>query len=263
MNRNHAAVLGVLIGLSLSLPSCTSKPAGVLADAARRKEFIEALVTNPATRAEVIDRLVGPPGDRAAVIERILKDESAAGDLVAKIIQQDRGKAIVASKIAADPTAKTFIRMLMLTGVMGESMTQQQATLMGLGEPFAYGNQSRTMHDLKVLGAIVDTFARKQTGEEGPRYPVCYEFADLGSCLGKKLPAGSLDGLRTKDAWGHSYLYHTDRQGKDYILVSYASDGKDDELGKVGPTQSYDCDIVFSDGDFIQWPGWIRKHEVR
>src|SRR5207247_1604394 len=161
-------------------PSCTSKPAGVLADAARRKEFIEALVTNPATRAEVIDRLVGPPGDRAAVIERILKDESAAGDLVAKIIQQDRGKAIVASKIAADPTAKTFIRMLMLTGVMGESMTQQQATLMGLGEPFSYG-----------------------------------------------------------------------------------SDGKDDELGKVAPTQSYDCDIVFSDGDFIQWPGWIRKHEVR
>src|SRR3989442_7269879 len=183
MNRNHAAVLGVLIGLSLSLPSCTSKPAGVLADAARRKEFIEALVTNPATRAEVIDRLVGPPGDRAAVIERILKDESAAGDLVAKIIQQDRGKAIVASKIAADPTAKTFIRMLMLTGVMGESLTQQQADALGMGEPFAYGNQTRTMHDLKVVGTIVDTFAKKQAGEEGPRCPVGFEFGELGSSL--------------------------------------------------------------------------------
>jgi len=153
--------------------------------------------------------------------------------------------------------------MLMLTGVMGESMTQQQAAALGLGEPFAYGNQNRTMHDLKVIGSLVDTFAKKQAGEEGPRYPVCFEFADVGSCLAKKLPAGSLDGLRMKDAWGHPYLYHTDRQGKDYILVSYASDGKDDELGKVGPTQSYDCDIVFSDGDFIQWPGWIRKHEVR
>ena len=39
--------------------------------------------------------------------------------------------------------------------------------------------------------------------------------------------------------------------------------GKYDELGKVGPTQSYDADIVFSDGDFIQWPGWIRKAEIR
>ena len=263
MSRNHAAVLGVLIGLSLALPSCTGKPSNILADAAKRKEMIEALVTNPTARVEVIDRLVGSPTERGAVIERILKDESAAGDLVAKIIQQDRGKAIVASKIAADPTAKTFIRMLMLTGVMGESMTQQQATALGLGDPFAYGNQVRTMHDLKTIGTIVDTFAKKQVREEGVRYPVCYEFSDVGTCLGKKLPAGSLDGLHLKDAWGHAYLYHTDREGKDYILVSYASDGKDDELGKVGPTQSYDCDIVFSNGDFIQWPGWIRKHEVR
>ena len=68
---------------------------------------------------------------------------------------------------------------------------------------------------------------------------------------------------RAKDAWAPPYLYHTDREGKDYIVVSYASDGKDDELGKVGPTESYDCDIVFSNGEFIQWPGWIRKSDIR
>ena len=31
----------------------------------------------------------------------------------------------------------------------------------------------------------------------------------------------------------------------------------------VGPTQSVDCDIVFANGDFIQWPGNIRKAEIR
>jgi hypothetical protein len=263
MNRNQAAVLGVLVGLSVLLPACFSKPSNLVADAGRRKEIIEALVANPAARAEVIDRLVGPPGDRAAVIDRILKDESAAGDLIAKIIEKDRGKAIVASKIAADPTAKTFIRMLMLTGVMGESLTQQQADALGLGEPFAYGNQTRTMHDLKVIGALINDFAKKQAQEDGPRFPVCYDFASLDTCLEKKLPAKSLETLRTKDAWGHPYQYHSDRVGKGYILVSYASDGKYDDLGKVGPTQSYDCDIVFSDEGFIQWPGWIRRNDVR
>jgi hypothetical protein len=263
MRRNQAAVLGVVMGLGLLLPACFTKPANLVADAARRKPIIEALVADAGARAEVIDRLVGPPEYRIAVIDRILKDESAAGDLVARIIQQDRGKAIVASKIAADPTAKTFIRMLMLTGVMGESMTQQQADALGLGEPFAYGNQTRTMHDLKAVGAVIDTFAKKNAQEEGPRFPVCYDFASLDTCLQKKLPAGSLDALRTKDAWGHAFQYHSDREGKGYILVSYASDGKYDELGKVGPTQSYDCDIVFSDEGFIQWPGWIRRNEVR
>jgi len=263
MSRNQAAVLGVLVGLSVLLPACFSKPANLAADPARRKEVIEALAANPAARAEVIDRLVGPPEYRAAVIDRILKDESAAGDLVAKIILQDRGKAIVASKIAADPTAKTFIRMLMLTGVMGESLTQQQADALGMGEPFAYGNQTRTMRDLKAVGALLDGFAKKQAQEQGPRFPVCFDFAALDTCLAKKLPAGSLDNLKTKDAWGHAFQYHSDREGKGYILVSYASDGKYDELGKVGPTQGYDCDIVFSDEGFIQWPGWIRRNEVR
>src|SRR5262249_54349213 len=161
--------------LSLALPSCSRKPSSLLADAARRKDIIEALAANPATRAEVIDRLVGPPGDRAAVIDRILKDESAAGDLVARIIQQDRGKATV----AGDPTAKTFIRMLMLTGVMGESMTQQQADMLGLGEPYAYGNQTRTMRDLKHIGAIVDAVGKKQAQEDGPRFPVCFDFESV------------------------------------------------------------------------------------
>src|SRR5712691_2815411 len=262
MNRNRV-VLGILLAAALALPSCLKKPESLLADDARRRQIIEALVTNPAMRAQVIDRLIGPPEDRAAVIDRILKDESAAGDLVAKIIQQDRGKAIVASKIAADPTAKTFIRMLMLTGVMGESLTQQQADALGMGEPFAYGNQTRTMRDLKSVGAVLDGFAKKQAKEEGPRFPVCFDFASLDTCLAKKLPAGSLDNLRTKDAWGHAFQYHSDREGKGYILVSYASDGKYDELGKVGPTQGYDCDIVFSDEGFIQWPGWIRRNEVR
>jgi hypothetical protein len=262
MSRTHTAVLGILIGLSLALPSCSRKPSSLLADDARRKDIIEALSSNPATRAEVIDRLVGPPGDRAAVIDRILKDESAAGDLVARIIQQDRGKAIVASKVAADPTAKTFIRMLMLTGVMGESMSQQQADMLGLGEPYAYGNQTRTMRDLKKIGALVDSVGKKQT-EDGPRYPVCFDFASVKSCLEKKLPEHSLDNLRLVDAWGNPILYHTGREGKEYILVSYASDGKYDDLGKVGPTQGYDCDIVFSQGDFLQWPGWIHKSDIR
>src|SRR5206468_7749086 len=173
MNRNRV-VLGILVAGALTLPSCIKKPESLLANDTRLKEIIEALATNAAMRAEVIDRLIGPPESRAAVIDRVLKDESAAGDLVSKIMQQDRGKAIVASKVAADPTHNTFIRMLMLTGVMGESMTQQQATALGLGEPFAFGNQNRTMHDLKVIGAVVDGFAKKQAQEDGPRYPVCY-----------------------------------------------------------------------------------------
>ena len=261
MTRRQLA-LGALIATALVLPACFNKPATLVADGAKRKEIIEALVANPAMRAEVIDRLIGPPGDRAAVIDRILKDESAAGDLAARIMAQDRGKAIVASKVAADPAAKTFIRMLMLTGVMGESMTQQQASALGLGEPFAFGNQNKTMRDLKKVGAVIDAYAKAHRQEEGLRYPVCFAFNNLDKCLADKLPPGSLKDYRLSDAWGTPFQYHTDKEGKEYILVSYASDGQYDDLGKVGPTESPNCDIVFSNGDFVQWPGWIRKNDI-
>ena len=259
----HQLALGTLIAATLILPACSKKPATLLADDARRKEVIETLITTPAMRQEVIDRLVGPPVDRAAVIDRILKDESAAGDLVSRIIEQDRGKAIVASKVAADPAAKTFVRMLMLTGVMGESMTQKQADALGLGDPFAFGNQNRTMRDLKKVGAVIDAYAKQHVQEGGPRYPVCSDYDNPDRCLAGKLPAGSLKDIRLADAWGTPFQYHTDKEGKEYVLVSYASDGQYDDLGKVGPTQSPNCDIVFSNGDFIQWPGWIRRSDFR
>src|SRR5262249_53101283 len=127
MRRAQIHVTGVLMGLALLMPGCSLKGSNPLEDAARRKEIIESLAANRSMRTEVIDRLVAVPESRAAVIERILKDEAAASDLVAKILQQDRGKEIMASRIAADPSAKAFIKILMLTGVMGESLTQQQA----------------------------------------------------------------------------------------------------------------------------------------
>jgi hypothetical protein len=258
MKAKPRPILMLLATASLALAACWNRPASIVADSAKRKQVIDALVADPAARGEVIDRLVGPPTDRAVVIDRILKDDAAAGDLVAHILANDHGRALVASKVAADTGAKTFIRMLMLTGVMGESMSQRQAEALGLGEAFAYGNQRRTMVDLRTIGVAVDRWSKEHEG----RYPVCSDFNEISSCLQKKLPADTLAQARLKDAWGHPILYRTDNEGSKYVLVSYGTDGMDDGLGMVGPTASFDCDIVFAGGDFIQWPGWIHKADI-
>jgi hypothetical protein len=243
------------------LPSCSGKASDLLADDAKRKELIETMVGNHGIRKQMIDRLVGPPTDRAAVIDRILEDEDAAGHLVQKILATDKGKALVASRVAAesDANTNTFVRMLMLTGAMGQSMTQKQADALGMGDIFAFGNQRRTMTDLKRLGKAVEAWAR----EQGGHYPVCSDFDKIDGCLAEKVASVGEKSLRSIDAWGHDFQYRSNGEGTAYVLVSYANDGLYDELGKVGPTQSFDCDIVFSNGDFIQWPGLIRKTEIR
>ena len=92
---------------------------------------------------------------------------------------------------------------------------------------------------------------------------MCDDFGDARSCLARRMTGVKLDGLRTDDAWGSPLQYHSDREGTTYALISFASDSQYDGLGKVGPTQSFDCDIVFTNGDFIQWPGRIRKNDIR
>ena len=248
----------LLVAVVVTLPSCSGAK-NILADDEKRKDLIESMMADRAIRKELIDRLVGPPTNRAAVIARILEDEDAAGHLVQKILATEKGKAIVASQVAADSDASTFVRMLMLTGAMGEAMTQKQAEMLGMGHIFAYGNQRRTMSDMKHIAELVEVWAKQDRG----RFPVCSDLENVDQCLAKKVKNDAFQSLRKKDAWGHGIQYRTDPEGSTYLLISYANDGEWDGMGRVGPTQAVNCDIVFANGDFIQWPGNIRKSEVR
>ena len=225
-----------------------------------RAQVIEALVSDPGRREEVLARLVAQPADRKAVLDRLLGDEATKGQVVEAILADDRGKALVAGKVAADNAgAKTFIRYLMTTGVMGASLSQQQADALGYGDAYSYGTRRRTMGDLKSLGRVVDAWAK----EHNNTYPVCNGLDDVRTCLGKSLAQDQVASLRLQDAWGKPLMYWSDKEGKEYLLISYSTDGVWDGAGRTGPTDGPNCDIVFSNGDFVQWPGSFRKDEIQ
>ena len=259
MTARHAVIL-LIAPLVALLAACTKQPQDYLADDARRSATIETLVGDVSMRQEVIQRLMSGGPDRTAVFKAILQDEEAAGVLIQYLMADDRGKALVAGNIAADAdVARSFMRMLMLTGVVGELITQQQADRLDLGLAYAHGNQQRTMTDLKTLGQVIDRWA----GEHAGRYPVCPRYGAVGDCLATRLPADTVASLRLQDAWGLPFQYISDADGKRYTLASHATDGQFDGRGNAGPTASYDCDIVFSNGEFIQWPGRIHRKSIR
>ncbi|HET8946638.1 MAG TPA: hypothetical protein VFQ07_06615 [Candidatus Polarisedimenticolia bacterium] len=229
-------------------------------NAEARAQVIEALVSDPGRRTEVINRLLSQANDRKAVLDRILADEDAKGALVSTVLADDRGKALIAGKVAADDAgAKTFIRMLMTTGVMGSSLSQKQADALGYGEAYSYGTRRRTMADLRHMGGAIDAWGKEHNGA----YPVCNGLDDVRKCLGKALGPDRMTSLRLDDAWGKPLMYWSDKDGKEYLLISYATDGVWDGAGRTGPTDNLDCDIVFSNGDFAQWPGSFRKDEIQ
>jgi hypothetical protein len=250
----------LLILPTFLLAGCAGDIPGLLSDGEDRSRVIDALASDPSMRDEVVGRLLSRPDDRAAMFARIIESDDSLGALVEQMMGSERGKAVAASRIAADPeTSRTFIGMMMLTGGVGEILDQQQADCLELGDALAHGNQRRTMVDLKRLGKIVEEWARDNEGS----YPVCEGFQAVTACLESSLQSDALVDLRLKDAWGRPFLYHSNETGTTYALISYATDGRLDGLGKAGPTSSYDADIVFSDGDFAQWPGHIIKETIQ
>ena len=260
--RARVPFLAALVLVSLPFAGCGMlDPVKKVSESAEvRAQVIESLVSDPGRRTEVINRLMSQPADRKALLDRLLGDEDAKGAIISNILSDDRGKALVAGKVAADDAgAKTFIRMLMTTGIMGSSLTQKQADALGYGDAYSYGTRRRTMADLKHMGRAVDAWAKDHKGA----YPVCNGLDDVRQCLAKSLGSDTLASLRLDDAWGKPLMYWSDKEGKEYLLISYSTDGIWDGAGRTGPTDNLDCDIVFSNGDFAQWPGSFRKEEIQ
>lgn len=55
------------------------------------------------------------------------------------------------------------------------------------------------------------------------------------------------------DGWDRSWLALTDPDGTSYTLVSLGKDGVQSPW-TGGMTNRFDCDIVFAEGQFFQWP---------
>ena len=112
--------------------------------------------------------------------------------------------------------------------------------------------QKRTMADVRYLGTGLESYAIDNT-----LYPIQASEVDVASS--SLIPA--IEPLYTRnapplDGWGIPTRFQSD--GLAYTIGSLAKDGNaGDSLsvaGTGGPTNDFDCDIVFSQGSFVQWP---------
>lgn len=98
------------------------------------------------------------------------------------------------------------------------------------------------MADMRTLATALEARAT-DTNE----YPSTRSVADLAPLLVPKY----VKQLPVVDGWGHAYRYSAEKEV--YTIWSAGRDGKFQQY-KAGATTNFDCDIVFSNGSFIQYP---------
>ncbi len=150
----------------------------------------------------------------------------------------------------------TLIEVLITVSVIG---ILAGIALPGLHRAIRSAKQRQTMCDMRTLGAALEAYAVDHNV-----YP-----AASGSCVpgiafppAEPLKPNAFAGLvptyiahsPLRDGWGRVFGYSLDASGEFYLIQSRGEDGDEFEKLLCGPTEDFNDDIAYSNGNFVQWP---------
>jgi len=135
----------------------------------------------------------------------------------------------------------TLIELLIVVAVIGIIAALAIPNLIAA---IQRSRQSRTVADIRMISEGVEAYQN-----DNSFYPV----VDNGtvSALSAHLTV-YIRKFNDLDGWGKPIFYDSD--GTHYTAISFGWNGSSDLPYIDGPTNTFDADIVFADGNFLQWP---------
>jgi type II secretion system protein G len=147
----------------------------------------------------------------------------------------------------------TLIELLIVVAIIG---ILAAIAIPNLLTAMQRARQKRSMADMRTIATAWESYATETNK---------YSAAAAGHALATSVPLSWLDNNLTptyikliphNDGWSNAFI--ASRGGNDYMLESYGRDGKPDGSATSGATTNFDCDIVYSDGVFSQYPEGVQ-----
>ena len=109
------------------------------------------------------------------------------------------------------------------------------------------GKQKRTMADMRSIGTAIESYA-----VDNNFYPKGMTNAPAGTISGYCSPI-YIKTVPTTDGWNNQWDADSTATGTQYTITSPAKDAtQGTQTG--GQTTDFNCDILFANGQFFQWP---------
>lgn len=142
-----------------------------------------------------------------------------------------------------DTRGFTLIELLIVVAIIGIVSAIAIPNLLNAVDK---SKQRRTMSDIRALGEAIESYAIDAT-----IYPTS---ADMTALRNVVVPVYTRV-WTPSDGWQHPIVYQPDTTpGRGYTLQSPGKDGVIEGSPTGGATGDLDCDIIFSNGAFVQWP---------
>ena len=154
----------------------------------------------------------------------------------------------------------TLIELLIVVAIIG---ILAAIAIPNLLTAMQRAKQKRTMADIRTIATAWEARATdvNRYNAAGFSIPGSLVTADdlttyLTPTYVKNLPA--------KDGWGTLYAFSADQvfaastAAQVYAIISYGKDGKTQGTYLGGATTAFDCDIVYENGSFVQYPEGVQ-----
>ena len=161
----------------------------------------------------------------------------------------------VFSSAESNSTTAIAVIVFVLAGVVILSILAAMA-MPNFSELNQQADQKRTLASIRTVGALVEAYA-----QDNNVYPRAETMAELQPLL---IPKYGTAAIPLLDEWGNDLRYGCiDEQCRGYAITSAGADRIFEQFYASKYAQSatthFDCDIVFVNGAFVQYPASISR----